>query len=58
MKKKREQERKKKEKEDEERYKELLKTNPKELIRIKMAQSLSQKDKKSGKMKKIPQNTQ
>ena len=52
MKKKREQERKKKEKEDEERYKELLKTNPKELIRIKMAQSLSQKDKKSGKMKR------
>ena len=43
MNKKEEEERKKKLKEDEEKYKELLKTNPKELIRQKMVKSLSQK---------------
>ena len=42
MSKKREEERKKKEKEDYEKYQELLKTNPKELIKLKMAKSVSQ----------------
>ena len=43
MNKKKEEERKKKEKENEEKYNELLKKNPKELIRQKMMKSLSQK---------------
>ena len=43
MNKKKEEERKKKQIEDEEKYKELLKSNPKELIRQKMVKSLSQK---------------
>ena len=43
MNKKKEEERKKKQKEDEEKYNELLKSNPKELIRQKMVKSLSQK---------------
>ena len=43
MNKKKEEERKKKQKEEEEKYNELLKSNPKELIRQKMVKSLSQK---------------
>ena len=42
MNKKKEEERKRKQLEDEEKYKELLKNNPKELIRQKMVKSLSQ----------------
>ena len=56
MNKKKEEERKKKEKENEEKYNELLKKNPKEIIRQKMMKSLSQK-KVFNKIEKIKPKT-